>query len=41
MLKKTIAVLALTLGLAAPSLADDLTLGVTTTGVPFTECGGN
>ena len=36
MLKKTIAVLALTLGLAAPSLADDLTLGVTTTGVPFT-----
>lgn len=36
MLKKTIAVLALTLGLAAPSLADDLTVGVTTTGVPFT-----
>jgi polar amino acid transport system substrate-binding protein len=36
MLKKLAAILALSIGLSAPAFAEDLTVGVTTTGVPFT-----
>ena len=36
MMKKLAATLVVSIGLATPALAEDLTVGVTTTGVPFT-----